>query len=81
MASEDIDIVTLLREDFCDFGQWENSCTPEGKCPCCLAADEIELLRVALQMACYEVFAYCDPLKTSPKELVAHFMNEAVRGE
>lgn len=29
------DIVTLLREDFCDFGQWENSCTPEGKCPCC----------------------------------------------
>lgn len=39
------DIVTLLREDFCDFGQWENSCTPEGKCPCCLAADEIEQLR------------------------------------
>ena len=45
------------------------------------AADEIELLRVALQMACYEVFAYCDPLKTSPKDLVAHFMNEAVRGD
>ena len=39
------DIVTLLRGDFCDFGQWENSCTPEGKCPCCLAADEIERLR------------------------------------
>jgi hypothetical protein len=45
------------------------------------AADEIELLRVALQMACYEVFAYCDPLKTSPNDLVAHFMNEAVRGD
>jgi len=45
---------------------------------CDKAADEIELLRVALQMACYEVFAYCDPLKTSPKDLVAHFMNEAV---
>lgn len=42
------DIVTLLREDFCDFGQWENSCTPEGKCPCCLAADEIERLREKL---------------------------------
>jgi hypothetical protein len=40
------DIVTRLREDFCDFGQWENSCTPEGKCPCCLAADEIERLRL-----------------------------------
>ena len=39
------DIVTLLREDFCYFGQWENSCTTEGKCPCCLAADEIERLR------------------------------------
>ena len=39
------DIVTLLREDFCDFGQWENACTLEGKCPCCLAADEIERLR------------------------------------
>ena len=39
------DIVTRLREDFCDFGQWENSCTTEGRCPCCLAADEIERLR------------------------------------
>jgi hypothetical protein len=45
------DIVTLLREDFCDFGQWENSCTPEGKCPCCLAADEIERLRAELKDA------------------------------
>ena len=44
------DIVTLLREDFCDFGQWENSCTPEGKCPCCLAADEIERLRRQIKM-------------------------------
>lgn len=45
------DIVTLLREDFCDFGQWENSCTPEGKCPCCLAADEIERLRWELELS------------------------------
>lgn len=43
------DIVTLLRGDFCDFGQWENSCTPEGKCPCCLAADEIERLRAEVE--------------------------------
>jgi hypothetical protein len=39
------DFVSLLREDFCDYGQWENACTPQGKCPCCLAADEIERLR------------------------------------
>lgn len=64
------DIVTRLREKYV------------GQLPICTeAADEIELLRVALQMACYEVFAYCDPLKTSPKDLVAHFMNEAVRGD
>ena len=43
------DIVTRLREDFCDFGQWENSCTPEDRCPCCLAADEIERLRTDLK--------------------------------
>lgn len=45
------------------------------------AADEIELLRVALQMACYEIFAYRDPRQTSPQKLVDHFMSEAVRGE
>lgn len=39
------DFVSLLREDFCDYGQWKNSCTPEGKCPCCLAADMIETLQ------------------------------------
>lgn len=39
------DIVTRLREEFCNHGLWENACLPDDKCPCCLAADEIERLR------------------------------------
>jgi hypothetical protein len=44
------------------------------------AADEIERLRVALRLAAIEVFRQCDPLSTSPDDLVRHFYEEARRG-
>lgn len=40
-------------------------------------AEQVERLRTALALACNELFGTCDPLETSPQELVAHFMNEA----
>ncbi len=45
----DSDIVTFLREDACQYGEWENACTAEGPCPSCMAADEIERLREELK--------------------------------
>jgi hypothetical protein len=44
------------------------------------AADEIQRLRVALALACNELFGTCDPLKTSPHELMTHFLEEARDG-
>lgn len=73
------DIVTLLRGDFCDFGQWENSCTPEGKCPCCLAADEIERLRKAIVDYVMTVSdCYSTPATDSD---ALELLKQAVRGE
>lgn len=43
------------------------------------AADEIERLRAALRLAAVEVFGNCDPLTTSPDQLVEHFIEEARR--
>lgn len=40
------------------------------------AADEIQRLRVALALACNELFGFCDPLETSPHQLMAHFLDE-----
>lgn len=72
------DIVTRLQNEC----QCSDDCRAVND-PCIpmRAADEIELLRVALQMACYEIFAYRDPRQTSPQKLVDHFMSEAVRGD
>jgi hypothetical protein len=44
------------------------------------AADEIQRLRAALALACNELFGTCDPLKTSPHELMTHFLEEARDG-
>lgn len=41
------------------------------------AADTIERLTVALALACNELFGVCDPLTTSPRELMQHFLKEA----
>ena len=38
---------------------------------------EVERLRVALALACNELFSICDPLATSPRELMRHFLGEA----
>jgi hypothetical protein len=44
------------------------------------AAAEIERLRSALRLAAVELFGQCDPLTTSPDDLVRHFYEEARRG-
>lgn len=41
---------------------------------------EVKRLRVALALACNELFSICDPLATSPRELMRHFLGEARRG-
>jgi len=38
---------------------------------------EIDQLRAALRLAAVVVFGHCDPLTTSPDELVQHFIEEA----
>lgn len=40
------------------------------------AADEIQRLQDALRLACNELFGICDPLETSPHQLMEHFLDE-----
>jgi hypothetical protein len=62
------DIVTRLQDTACETDLcWE-------------AVAEIERLRAALRLAAVELFGQCDPLTTSPDDLVRHFYEEARRG-
>lgn len=42
-------------------------------------SDENERLRAALRLAAIDVFAQCDPLRTSPDQLVQHYIDEGRR--
>lgn len=43
------------------------------------AAEQSRRLRAALRLAAIDVFAQCDPLTTSPDQLVQHYIDEGRR--